>query len=395
MSPVRILVFLVVITTISLAVHRLFYVRLVRDVTTSPRRRRFGAIALTVLALSVPTGLTLWRFIGADAAHAISFVGAAWAGVLFFLLVSLLAMDGFRLVARLVARRPWATTGAVDLGRRRFLARTVAGVAGAGAAGMSSAALVEAARPPEIVEVPVEVARLPAAFAGFRIAQLSDVHVGPLLRRPFLEDLVRRTNALRPDLVAITGDLVDGSVDDLRHVVAVLADLRAPHGVWFTTGNHEYYMGADPWIAHLETLGVRTLRNARVAIERDGAAIDLAGIDDPTGVGFPGHGPDLARALAGRDPTRPVVLLAHQPKQVRDAERLGVDVQLSGHTHGGQLAPFGWLVRLVQPAVAGLHRFGPTWLYVSRGAGSWGPPMRLANPAEIAVIELRASRPPA
>ncbi|MFO0931468.1 MAG: metallophosphoesterase [Planctomycetota bacterium] len=389
MSPLRLLVFLAVVTTVSLAVHRFFWVRLVRDVTTSSRLRRIGAVLFAALALSVPAGLTLWRFVGAETVRPVSFVGATWAGVLFLLLVCLLGADLLRGAVRLARRKARPPALPVDLGRRRFLARSVAGVAGAGAAGLSTAALVEGARPPEVVEVTVPVRRLPAAFHGFRIAQLSDVHVGPLLRRPFLDDLVRRTNALAPDLVAITGDLVDGSVDDLRDVVAALADLRAPHGVWFTTGNHEYYMGADPWIAHLATLGVRTLRNTRVEVTRGGAVIDLAGIDDPTGAGFPGHGPDLDRALEGRDPARPVVLLAHQPKQVFDAERLGVDVQLSGHTHGGQIAPFGALVRLVQPAVAGLHRFGPTWLYVSRGAGSWGPPMRLGNPAELTVVTLR------
>lgn len=396
MPEPRVVVFFAVFTTLSLALHRYVWTRLVRDVGASARTRRVTGALAVVLALLVVVGITLWRAIGSEAARPVSWVGAVWTGGVFLIAVCLAGGDLVRAVARRTvlrgaarraSRRP--DPAAPGLSRRQFLGRTVAGVAGAGGVALSAVAVAEAARPPVVVDLEVAVEGLPAAFEGYRIAHLTDVHVGPLLRRPFLEDLVARTNALGCDVVAITGDLVDGSVDELRKVVDALADLRAPDGVFACTGNHEYYMGADAWVAHLRTLGVRTLRNERVALSRGGEAIDLAGIDDPTGSGFPGHGPDLERALAGRDPRRPVVLLAHQPKQVRDAQRLGVALQLSGHTHGGQIAPFGWLVRLVQPAVAGLHRFGPTWLYVNRGAGTWGPPMRLANPAEIARVTLR------
>jgi predicted MPP superfamily phosphohydrolase len=393
MPPVRVLVFFLVLSSIAVAVQIYAWRRLVRDVTPSRRLRRGGTFALVLLAATVPTGLAAWRGIGAEAALPLSYVGSAWAGVLFFLVVSLAGADLLRGLAagvrRLVRGRPVAAPP--DPERRRFLARTVAGVAGTSALGLSAAALIEGARAPEVVRVRVPIARLPAAFEGFRIVQWTDVHVGPLVRRPAIEDLVRRTNLLAPDLILVTGDLVDGSVEELADVVAPMAGLRARHGVWFTTGNHEYYVGVEPWLRHLPRLGITPLRNARVPIVRDGQTIALAGIDDASAAhAGGGHGPDLDRALAGRDPARPVVLLAHQPKQVADAQRLGVDLQLSGHTHGGQIAPFGWLVRLVQPAVAGLHRFGGTWLYVSRGAGFWGPPMRLANPAELTVVELTA-----
>lgn len=390
----RLLVFLLVVGTISVAAHRWFWVRLVSDVTRRRGVRRAGALALTLLALSIPAGLAALPIFGPVLGTAIAWVGATWAGVLFLLLVWLGGGELLRLAARGVraARRARASPPAVDLDRRRFLARSLAGVAGAGAGATAVVGLVEGARPPEIVHVRVPIARLPTAFEGFRIVQLTDVHVGPLLGRAFIEDLVARTNALHPDLVAITGDLVDGSVETLRDAVAPLAGLAAPHGVWFVTGNHEYYMGADAWLAHLATLRVTPLRNERTELRRGDAAITLAGIDDASAARFGGgHGADLDRALSGRDPHRPVVLLAHQPRQVADAERLGVDLQLSGHTHGGQIAPFGWLVRLVQPAVQGLHRFGPTWLYVSRGAGFWGPPMRVANPAELTLVELVAA----
>ena len=388
MSLTRIVVFIGIILAIAVAMHRYLWARLVRDPGWPAPWRRAATIALVTLAVAMPAGLALWRVVGADVASPLSYVGATWSGVLLIFVFVLWALDLVRVagwVGRRLARRP----AAVDPERRRFLARALAGVTGASAAGLSGVAFAAAARPPAVVRVEISVANLPPAFEGFRIVQLSDIHVGPILRREFLADLVARTRALEPDLVAITGDLVDGTVDELREIVAPLAELRAPHGVFFVTGNHEYYSGADAWLAHLPTLGVRVLRNERVEIRRGQDAIDLAGIDDATAQDFgPPHGADLARALEGRDRRRPVILLAHQPRQVYDARRLGVDVQLSGHTHGGQIAPFGLFVRLVQPVVAGLGRFGPTTLYVSRGAGTWGPPMRLANPAEITVVEL-------
>ncbi|HSO00071.1 MAG TPA: metallophosphoesterase, partial [Candidatus Nanopelagicales bacterium] len=223
------------------------------------------------------------------------------------------------------------------------------------------------------------------------IVQLTDVHIGPTIGREWLEGIVARVNELEPDLVAITGDLVDGRVADLREHTAPLAKLRAKHGVYFVTGNHEYYSGADEWIEELSRLGVRVLRNERVTIGEGADSFDLAGVDDWKAGGFGGgHGPDLKRALAGRDPGREVVLLAHQPKQVVQAAEMGVGLQLSGHTHGGQIFPWGYFVRLDQPHVQGLGQHGETQIYVSRGTGYWGPPMRVGAPPEITLVELEA-----
>jgi predicted MPP superfamily phosphohydrolase len=239
----------------------------------------------------------------------------------------------------------------------------------------------------------IELPRLPEALAGTKIVQITDIHVGPTIGRSFIEELVRRCNALEPDVVAITGDLVDGSVDQLGEAVAPLAELKARHGVFFVTGNHEYYSGAEEWVAELRRLGVRVLRNERVSIGHGEHSFDLAGIDDHHAHGMaPGHGPDLPRALAGRDPGRELVLLAHQPAAVREAARHGVGLQLSGHTHGGQIWPFSYLVRLQQPYLAGLAREGDTQIYVSCGTGYWGPPMRLNAPAEITEIILQPRR---
>jgi predicted MPP superfamily phosphohydrolase len=189
-------------------------------------------------------------------------------------------------------------------------------------------------------------------------------------------------------MIVITGDLVDGSVEQLGELVAPLRDLRARDGVFFVTGNHEYYSGADSWIAHLRTLGVRVLRNERVSI-RD--AFDLAGVDDASAHRMlPDHGQDVTKALAGRDPSRAVVLLAHQPKALEEARRCDVDFQISGHVHGGQMIPFNWIARLDQPVISGLHLVERTWIYVSTGTGYWGPPMRVGSGAEVTRIELVA-----
>jgi len=250
-------------------------------------------------------------------------------------------------------------------------------------------AIASGLRPVEVKRVKVALGKLPAALDGYTIVQLSDVHVGPTIGLAFIEELVAKVNALKPDLVAITGDLVDGSVAALGDLVRPLEKLRTKDGVYFVTGNHEYYSGAEEWVRFLGSLGVRVLENERVAIGAT-AGFDLAGVNDWTAHQF-GEGADLKRAVAGRDASRALVLLAHQPKQIEEAAQLGVDLQLSGHTHGGQLFPFNYLVGLQQPYVEGLHNHGRAQIYVSSGTGYWGPPMRLLAPAEITKIELAAS----
>jgi uncharacterized protein len=195
-------------------------------------------------------------------------------------------------------------------------------------------------------------------------------------------------NSLAPDLIAVTGDLVDGAVDKIGNDVAPFGELRAEHGVFFVTGNHDFYSGVDGWLAKLRALGFRALRNQRVAIGGD-AGFDLAGVDDHRGDWSKGSTEDVGAAVAGRDSQRALILLAHDPTTFLKAAQAGVDLQLSGHTHGGQIWPFGLLVRAVMPFVAGLYRRGASTLYVSRGCGFWGPPMRLLAPSEITEIVIR------
>jgi len=252
-----------------------------------------------------------------------------------------------------------------------------------------SAGLWRAARP-KVVQVNVPIAGLPRDLEGFRIVQLSDLHVGPTLKEAFVRRVVRTANGLAPDMVALTGDVADGFVPLLRADVAPLADLTAPYGKFFVTGNHEYYWDAPGWVQELERLGFDPLVNEHRLIARGDARMLVAGVTDSTAGGMvAGHATDLAGAVLDAPDSDVKVLLSHQPRTAYAAGRAGFDLQLSGHTHGGQYFPFNYIVRLFQPFVAGLHRLEQMWLYVSRGTGYWGPPLRLGAPAEITLLQLR------
>ena len=254
---------------------------------------------------------------------------------------------------------------------------------------ITAAGFVMARRVARVVDVEVRVAGLPSPLEGFTIAQLSDIHIGPTIKRRFVEGVVERVNRLDADMVAITGDLVDGSVGELAHHTEPLARLASRHGTYFVTGNHEYYSGADAWIRELERLGAKVLMNEHVVLDHDGAALTVAGVTDWSAHHFdPSHKSDPQAAARGAPPHAPKVLLAHQPRSAPFAEAAGYQLQLSGHTHGGQFWPWNFLVRLQQPFIAGLHRLGRMWVYTSRGTGYWGPPMRFGIPSEITLIRL-------
>jgi len=246
-----------------------------------------------------------------------------------------------------------------------------------------------ARRVARIVDVEVPVEGLPAQLEGFTIAQISDLHVGPTIKRPFVEKVVERVNRLGADMVAITGDLVDGTVRELAHHTEPLARLESRHGTYVVTGNHEYYSGAHSWIRELDRLGARVLMNEHVVLEHEGAAIAVAGVTDWSAHHFdPSHRSDPHAAARGAPEGATKVLLAHQPRSARHAADAGYHLQLSGHTHGGQFWPWNLFVPLQQPITAGLERIGAMWIYVSRGTGYWGPPMRFGIPSEITRIRL-------
>jgi len=365
------------------------WTRLVRDPAWPQPYERIATVALVLMIVLPPVAIFGARFMSRSTIGAVSAALYTWFGLAFLLTVTFFAADVARWLVRAFS---WLAGEASpeDPDRRRLIARGVAGAAGATAAVLGAVSVRSALADVEVQEVGVKLDRLPRALSGLTIVQLTDVHIGPTIGQRFLEHVVDKTNAQKPDAIVITGDLVDGSVASLRSHVEPLAKLRARHGVFFVTGNHEYYSGVDDWLAELERLGVRTLRNERVTLGERAASIDLAGVDDRSAKGFgPGHGPDYAKALGGASPDRELILLAHQPSQIVQAARGGVGLQLSGHTHGGQIWPFGALVRLNQPYIAGLHRHDDrTQIYVSRGTGYWGPPMRLFCPAEITKLVL-------
>ena len=271
--------------------------------------------------------------------------------------------------------------------RRLFVSRIVGGTAAAVALGTVGAGTYGVLRGPRLKHVTVPLAKLPRAAHGYRIAVVSDVHLGPILGRGHTQRIVDTINSAQPDLVAVVGDLVDGSVAELGHAAEPLAQLRARDGSYFVTGNHEYFSGAAEWVDHVRELGLRPLENARV----EKAGFDLAGVNDVAGESY-GQGPDFVRALGDRDRGRASVLLAHQPIVIDEAVEHGVDLQLSGHTHGGQLWPGNLIAGLANPTVEGLERYGDTQLYVSRGAGAWGPPVRVGAPSDITIVQLAAKR---
>jgi uncharacterized protein len=396
--------FLAVVFGVLFGIHFYLWKRLIKDTTVTRRSRLIGTLALVAMVLLVVGGLVFGRLARPDAARWIAWPAYLWLATMFYLLVVLAVLEIPRLVLRLtwVRRRsaepepalvpatgsadpPSPPASAPDPGRRLLLARGMAVAAGVTSVATVGYGVSQAMGAPRLDRVTVPLAKLPRQLDGLRIALVSDIHLGPLLGRAHTRRVVDTINGIGADLVAVVGDLVDGSVAELGEAAEPLADLRARYGSFFVTGNHEYFSGYEEWIAEVDSLGLRVLQNERVEIE----GLDLAGVNDVTGNDYQ-HAPDFAKALGDRDPARPVVLLAHQPIQVTEAARHGVDLQLSGHTHGGQIQPFGALVRLEQPVVSGLDTVDGTKIYVTNGAGFWGPPVRVGAPPQVSVIELRA-----
>ena len=383
------LIFFSVLSVVGFALHYYFWMRLVRDPSWSQPWPQIGQWTLIGFGILVPLTMICYRFIPRSLATPLAWVAYLWMGVAFYLFLATVSTELLRHLADFVLKL--SSEPIVDESRRLLLARASAGLAGltTGAAAIIS---IRGATDLQVEEVEVRLKKRPKQLEGFSIIQLSDIHVGPILGQSFVKNIVEVTNGLKPDLVAITGDLVDGSVAELKEHVAPLAELKARHGSFFITGNHEYYSGADSWVQEIRRLGINPLQNEHTIIGDAGASFVLAGVNDYTAGRFhPNSKPDVKKALTNIDREKAVVLLAHQPKEIENAAAAGVDLQLSGHTHGGQIWPFGHLVSLVQPYLAGLYRHNEaTQIYVNRGTGCWGPPMRLGAPAEITKIILKS-----
>jgi predicted MPP superfamily phosphohydrolase len=317
-----------------------------------------------------------------------------WIGYGCIVFSSLLAFwflceDCVRFAAWLVRLRRPRPAVPVDADRRAFLRNSVNLGLVTAAGGYTAVGAGNAQDTPAAREVEVPVANLPAGLEGFRIVQITDLHLGGTIRREYVERVVQAANALSPDLVAVTGDLVDGQVADWREEAAPLGTLRSTYGTFFVTGNHEYYWDPHGWLAELESLGWQLLLNEHRVIEKGGGRILLAGVTDYRSARYvPEHVSDPAKARDGAPPCDVSILLAHQPKSIFAASKAAYDLQISGHTHGGQYFPINLLVHFFEPYVSGLHKHDNTWIYVSRGTGYWGPPNRLGVPKEIAVLKL-------
>lgn len=337
-----------------------------------------GVLLLGLLTVLVPVGLMSASLRRRRWPPLVSWLGLLSMGFFSSLLVTTLARDLVLLALRLAGQlSPELVRGSAAAVPLLALAVTVLG-------------FVNARRLARVVKVEVPIAGLPPALHGYAIAQVSDIHVGPTIKRPYLNAIVNRVNKLGADAIAITGDLVDGSVHRLGLHTQPLARLSARDGVFFVTGNHEYYSGAEEWIAEVRRLGITVLLNQHVIRRRDDATLMIAGVADYTAHHFhPAHKSDPRAAASGARLVPDVrILLAHQPRSAPEAAAAGFHLQLSGHTHGGQFFPWNLFVPLQQPFVAGLHRVRDMWVYISRGTGYWGPPKRFGAPSEITLVKL-------
>jgi predicted MPP superfamily phosphohydrolase len=344
-----------------------------------------GPIGTTASCLFIPFSMRARTMLDRKLADRVSWVGFTAMGFFSSLFVLTLLRDVVLAVTHLFMPSEQAQLWITPSAQATLLLTLV----------ITSAGMIIARRRPGIVEVRIPVPGLPPALHGFSIAQISDMHVGPTIKRGFVAGIVRRVNELNADLIAVTGDLVDGSVQQLSVHTAPLAGLTARHGAFFVTGNHEYYSGERAWTAEIRRLGMHVLKNEHVVLRHDGASLVLAGVTDYSAHHFdPAQRSDPAAALSGAPADAGArILLAHQPSSATAAAQAGFDVQISGHTHGGQFWPWNLFVHFFQPFTGGLHRLKNLWIYVSRGTGYWGPPNRFGVPSEITRIRLVPAAP--
>jgi len=379
------LVFIGLALTVIGGMHAYLASRLVLDLVLPAGAQTAGLLGLGALAAVLVSGGFAQRLARPRVARAAAVPAFIWLGLVWLLLSLLIAIDLAVWLVALVGL--WSPGDSIEFARDRAAVVLVVAVA------LGGWGMVRALGGPRVAVRSIRVRGWPSALDGYRLIHLSDLHLGPMLGEGFARRLAEQVNALQPDLVAVTGDLVDGEASRYRARAEPLGAMTARHGVYFVTGNHDHYSGADAWTAVVANLGWRPLRNRRVDVGMPGASFQLAGVDDRQSALFDGSaGEDLAGVIAGRDPDRALVLLAHQPLVFPKAAAAGVDLQLSGHTHGGQIVPFQLMIRLVYSRyVRGLYRLGDAWLHVSPGTGFWGPPMRVGTPSEVTVLEIRAA----
>jgi predicted MPP superfamily phosphohydrolase len=378
------LVFFIIVTSIYSAGHYYIYSWLVRWTEPARPLRRSIQLGFLLLILSFPASRILAQVDYNPFTYFLTLVSSTWMGLVLYFVLLFLAIDlglsFLRLFAFLGGKKI-----ALSLRSRRILA----GCAALGVLLLGGVAWLEA-HDLGVTRLDIPIKGLPAEMDGFTLVQVSDLHYGMLTENGKLLRVVERVNELKPDLIVITGDLVDEGVSHMEDMAQPLKQLKSRRGVLAVTGNHEYYAGVNRAAAIMISAGVEVLRNEIKVLP---GGLQVLGVDDPTGARRMGEpAADLERQLSQLDPKKPSILLYHQPIYFEKAASLGVGLQLSGHTHGGQLYPIIYISRMIYPRTPGLHRVGESKLYVSRGAGTWGPPMRLGSPPEIVHITLRSPK---
>jgi predicted MPP superfamily phosphohydrolase len=354
--------------------------RLLSALSIGPVGIALGVLALFGACVVIPLAVRTRSFRNQDLADLFSWIGLTAMGFFSSLFVFTVLRDLLLGAAHLLLSASEADAWSAPSAQITLAVTSLVTLAG----------LIIARGRPRITEVTVPIRNLPESLRGFSIAQISDVHVGPTIKRGFVEGIVQQVNRLNADLIAVTGDLIDGSVARLSVHTAPLAGLRARYGAFFVTGNHEYYSGERAWTDEVRRLGIRVLKNEHVVLRHNGSSLVLAGVTDYSAHHFdPAQRSDPAAALRGAPADAGAkILLAHQPSSAPAAEAAGFDLQISGHTQGGQFWPWNHFIRFFQPFTNGLDRLNNLWVYVNRGTGYWGPPNRFGVPSEITRIKL-------
>ena len=355
-----------------------------------PSQALFGYVLAFLLSL-LPILPILLRFSGSEARmiDRISLLGYTSLGFFVLSFFTLILKDLFIQALNLFGHL-FGSEQNIDESKREFMKKGLT-ISAIGISGMASTyGFYSSRKGPQVIEQDIFIASLPEQFENFSIAQISDLHVGPTIKRKYIEGVLKKIGHVNPDLIAVTGDLVDGSVKYLSNELQPFKDMVARYGTFFVTGNHEYYSGVDPWLDETDRLGMTNLINDNRLISKDGKQIAMAGITDFRAHQIKkSHRSNPRKAIESINDGMVKIMLAHQPNSIYSVHDAGVDLQLSGHTHGGQFWPFTYPTKLANAYLAGHHDHDGTQIYVNRGTGYWGPPLRLAVPAEITLIRLK------